>query len=58
MTHAVIVNGMLGDGSPHGTSIFYLDPADGAAKTMAFDRFQSKFESAAGKADIQVVTAR
>ncbi len=58
MTHAVIVRGLAGDGTDHGTLVSYIDPADGKPKTMPFDNFQTKFESAAGKASIQLVSAK
>ncbi len=56
-THAVIVTGMTGDGTGPGTAVRYVDPADGKPKSLNFDLFQARFESAAGKAEIQIVTA-
>ena len=56
-THAVIVTGMAGDGTAANTRVHYVDPAFGTTRAMAFNAFEHEFESAAGKADIQVVTA-
>jgi GH24 family phage-related lysozyme (muramidase) len=44
-THAVIVTGMAGDGSPTGTSITYVDPIGGKTVTVAFHVFLAKFEA-------------
>jgi GH24 family phage-related lysozyme (muramidase) len=45
MTHAIIVTGIAGDGTPSGTSITYVDPVGGNTVTMKFQDFLAKFEA-------------
>jgi hypothetical protein len=45
MTHAIIVTGISGDGTPGGTSIVYVDPVGGSTITMKFQDFLAKFEA-------------
>lgn len=45
MTHAIIVTGIAGDGTPGGTSIVYVDPVGGSTITMKFQDFLAKFEA-------------
>lgn len=44
-THAIIVTGMTGDGSPGGTSIVHVDPSGGGTVRMKFQDFLAKFEA-------------
>jgi hypothetical protein len=45
MTHAIIITGITGDGTPGGTSIVYIDPVGGSTITMKFQDFLAKFEA-------------
>lgn len=45
MTHAIIVTGIAGDGSPGATSVVYVDPVGGSTVTMRFQDFLAKFEA-------------
>lgn len=45
MTHAIIVTGLYGDGTPAGTNITYLDPAEGKIITTNFRNFLSHYEA-------------
>ena len=58
MTHAVVVTGVAGDGTAARTTVKFNDPADGKARVLPFARFMTKYESAAGKSEIQIVYAR
>lgn len=44
-THAIIVTGISGDGSPDNTSITYVDPLSGTTSTRKFRDFLAKFEA-------------
>lgn len=44
-THAIIVTGISGDGSPDSSSITYVDPAGGTTSTLTFRDFLGKFEA-------------
>ena len=44
-THAIIVKGVSGDGSPDGTSMTYVDPVDGRTVTLRFRDFLAKYEA-------------
>jgi GH24 family phage-related lysozyme (muramidase) len=44
-THAIIVTGMSGDGSPDGSSITYVDPIGGTTNTLKFRDFLAKYEA-------------
>jgi hypothetical protein len=46
-THAVIVTGISGDGTPGGTTITYIDPAPGAVVNRKFGDFLAEYESPA-----------
>jgi GH24 family phage-related lysozyme (muramidase) len=43
-THAIIVTGMSGDGTPAGTRITYVNPAGGQTETKVFSDFLQKYE--------------
>jgi hypothetical protein len=43
--HIIIIYGMLGDGTPGGTTVKYVDPADGQFHTMTFDQFVRQHET-------------
>jgi GH24 family phage-related lysozyme (muramidase) len=45
MSHAIIVSGIAGDGTPGGTSIVYVDPGSGSTVTMKFQDFLAGFEA-------------
>jgi Papain-like cysteine protease AvrRpt2 len=57
MTHAVLVTGINGDGSLDGTNVNFANPADGKSESLSFREFETRFENAAGLADIQLVYA-
>jgi Papain-like cysteine protease AvrRpt2 len=42
--HIIILNGIVGDGTPGGTQIRYIDPADGQTHTMPFTDFFPQHE--------------
>lgn len=42
-THAIIVTGISGDGSPDGSSITYVDPIGGTTNTLKFRDFLAKY---------------
>jgi GH24 family phage-related lysozyme (muramidase) len=44
-THAVIVTGISGDGTPAGTRITYVNPAGGQTETKVFSDFLKKYET-------------
>jgi hypothetical protein len=43
-THAVIVTGIAGDGTPSGTGITYINPDGGRTETVTFVAFNEKYE--------------
>ena len=43
-THAVIVTGVSGDGTPAGTTITFINPDGGRTETIAFAAFLAKYE--------------
>jgi GH24 family phage-related lysozyme (muramidase) len=43
-THAVIVTGIAGDGTPAGTKITYVNPDGGRTETITFAAFSTKYE--------------
>lgn len=45
--HALVVNGIKGDGSPEKTFIDYVDPADGKQYNLKFSEFIKLYEGAA-----------
>lgn len=45
ITHAIIVTGIRGDGTPGGTSITYIDPVDGSNPTQVFSDFLRLYEA-------------
>lgn len=44
-THAIIVRGISGDGTPDGTSITYVDPIGAKTVTLKFKDFLAKYEA-------------
>ncbi len=45
ITHAIIVKGIAGDGTPGGTSLIYVDPDGGATVTRNFMDFIAEYEA-------------
>ena len=45
VTHAIIVKGIQGDGTPGGTTITYIDPIPGKTVTISFKNFLEKYEA-------------
>jgi hypothetical protein len=45
--HARIMTGMYGDGTPDGTFVLLIDPADGQRHQESFSHFQQTFEQVA-----------
>lgn len=43
--HIIIIYGMVGDGSPNGTIVKYVDPSDGNFHTMSLETFVSQHET-------------
>ena len=43
--HIIIIYGLVGDGTPGGTTVRYVDPSDGKFHTMTFSRFLSQHET-------------
>ena len=44
-SHAIVLTGMIGDGTPGGTDFFYNDPGGGGAtKTVRYDKLEAEFE--------------
>ena len=48
--HEIVVTTMKGDGTPDGTNVGYIDPADGLPHTLTFRKFVAMYEQAAGHA--------
>ncbi len=46
MAHVRVVTGMHGDGTPDGTEVYFVDPADGAADHESFTAFSAHLEAA------------
>ena len=45
--HALVVNGIKGDGTPNKTDIYYVDPADGLEHKVVFSKFIKLYEGSA-----------
>ncbi len=45
--HALVLTGMTGDGSATGTTVTYVDPADGLTHTLSFADFLKLYEGSA-----------
>jgi hypothetical protein len=43
--HIIIIYGMVGDGTPNGTTVKYVDPSDGQFHTRPFMEFLSRHET-------------
>lgn len=45
--HALVLNGLIGDGEPNTTFVYYVDPADGKQHSKTFTDFLKLYEGSA-----------